>query len=51
MDLKEMGCDDVDHINWLLSEEDEKPLGSTQGNFRIKVTTIFSITNLPRELN
>jgi len=55
-DLKEMGCDDVDYITWLVVAG---PWVKMMMNLlfphkvisELKVTTIFSRTNLPRELN
>ena len=56
MDLKEMGCDDVDCITWLMVsgswvKRTKNLLVLNKVISELEITTIFSRTNLPRELN
>jgi len=46
-----MGCDDVDYITWLVVKMMMNLLFPHKVISELKVTTIISRTNLPRELN
>ena len=56
MDLKEMGCDDVDCITWLMVsgswvKRTKNLLVLNKVISELEITIVFSRTNLPRELN